>query len=608
VLDGSRAPEEAMLRFDATQQAGDCCIELKDDAAALDWYSEGLELARQIDDPFEVTVQLGKMAVALTNLKRYDEVLSHYAQARELLVRIGEEEDLQHKIKVHSNLFNVEALPRLIAYNDERTSHTQEALGRDLLRDLPAQLAASAQAVATGRAVPPATSWVVFRELEQAVRSAVVLLSNLLDGTAPSTAWQANSTLDLVGALCRRHYGADVKTPTDLPTAARLLMQVDRSRRAARLVRGVEDTSAGAGPSGGGSGGHVVYLRSFVVSPRLPRFNVPPWGVVDLEDLIACLMDLALVVELGRADIEHFGPGRATTTDADWRRVLRGLAIEAQVLVVIPGPTQGTSWEIEWVATNKFLHKTCFVMPPARAGHEWWWADNWAALRDWSLGLGLTLPEYRSDGCVFRLTSEGLVDTIDFSTIYFSDDLRLTLLTTLLYRSNPSYDFAYAIQQAAEAADAPHPASHADGASATLRELENKPRLELSNWYYDASSIPHSPGVLLLYETPFRLLWAEQTDELHATLARHVAGEPSDFTRAFFRVKLMPSLNAEIEPLLDQRLSIESVVSFRVRQIVSYRFCELTGARERERLLELMWSGASRRGKPRLPRRAAASR
>jgi hypothetical protein len=111
VLDGSRAPEEAMLRFDATQQAGDCCIELEDDAAALDWYSEGLELARQIDDPFEVTVQLGKMAVALTNLKRHDEALSHYAQARELLVRIGEEEDLQHKIKVHSNLFNVERCP-----------------------------------------------------------------------------------------------------------------------------------------------------------------------------------------------------------------------------------------------------------------------------------------------------------------------------------------------------------------------------------------------------------------------------------------------------------------------------------------------------------------
>ena len=55
--------------------------------------------------------------------------------------------------------------------------------------------------------------------------------------------------------------------------------------------------------------------------------------------------------------------------------------MEAQMLLVIPAYTQGTSWEIEWSITNKFLHKTCFIMPPPGADDETWWTNTWRELK-----------------------------------------------------------------------------------------------------------------------------------------------------------------------------------------------------------------------------------
>ena len=93
--------------------------------------------------------------------------------------------------------------------------------------------------------------------------------------------------------------------------------------------------------------------------------------------------------------------------------------------------------------TNKFLHKTCFVMPPSGEGQEAWWAESWEELKNWSVRLGLNLPEYTPKGCVFRLTSEGLTDRMDFSAIYDAGDLHNALLTRLLFRPNISFDFLY---------------------------------------------------------------------------------------------------------------------------------------------------------------------
>jgi hypothetical protein len=279
--------------------------------------------------------------------------------------------------------------------------------------------------------------------------------------------------------------------------------------------------------------------------------------------------------------------------------------MEAQMLLVIPAPTAGTSWEIEWVATNKFLHKTCFVMPPPGAGQESWWADNWRQLREWSVRLGLVLPEYTPAGCIFRLTLEGLIDRLDFSEIYWEEDIKRILLYKLLMRPNISWDFLYGAQSALEAerasssADAQQPPESVTA----FRELESALRFELSNWYYDAGNVPNAPGVILLYETPFRLLWAESTDDVNETLQRYTEGHAGDFTRAFFNLKVVHFLRqGELSQLLEKSLSIESIMSYRVRQFVSYRFCTLPEMHARTALVEAIWRGASKYGTPELPR------
>jgi tetratricopeptide (TPR) repeat protein len=81
-------PRDSWLYFDATQKIGDCAIELEDDADALIWYQRAMDAAREIDDPFEIHMQHGKIASALSNLKHYDEALHHLHEARDLLVRI----------------------------------------------------------------------------------------------------------------------------------------------------------------------------------------------------------------------------------------------------------------------------------------------------------------------------------------------------------------------------------------------------------------------------------------------------------------------------------------------------------------------------------------
>ena len=136
-LEHCHMPEDAALAFDTVQKTGDCHLQLEQDAAALSAYERALEIAKEIDDPFEIHVQLGKIASALNNLNRYDEGLAHYTEARDLLKRIAVDPALQQRVSVHRNLFNVDALPGRIAYTEERISHTREALGRDLLRELP---------------------------------------------------------------------------------------------------------------------------------------------------------------------------------------------------------------------------------------------------------------------------------------------------------------------------------------------------------------------------------------------------------------------------------------------------------------------------------------
>jgi hypothetical protein len=341
---------------------------------------------------------------------------------------------------------------------------------------------------------------------------------------------------------------------------------------------------------------------------------VEPWGLLDLEEVLACRLDESPLIALGNPELERFGPGRSTTTDEHWHAVLRALGMDAQVIIVIPTHTRGTSWEIEWVTSNKFLHKTCFLMPPPGPGDDAWWADNWRELKNWAVRFGLNLPDYTPDGSVFRLTSEGQLDEIGFSVIYGDGDLKWPLMHQLLFRPNPSWDFGYGIQQSLEADRArsaiearPAAAEHSNEACEgllpedqnMLAALEASDRLEMSNWFFDAPQVPTEPGVLMYFETPFRMMWAEAVDNVNETLSRHSDGAVSDFTRVLFHLKVLNHLTpTQVDQLITGALTIKAIMSFKVKQMVSYRFVVVKDAESRKRIADAIVRGVSKHGVP----------
>jgi tetratricopeptide (TPR) repeat protein len=612
-------PRDLWLMFDTTQKLGDCGIELEDDADALLWYERAMDAARQIDDPFEIQVQHGKIAGALRNLKRYDEAEDHLVQASALLVKLADDAALRDKIVVHRNSFTVEALPRLINYLEDYRASIHASLGRELLSDLPSHVGDSVLGVI--HSTPARSDWPVTAHLARAVSAAAGVLEELL-GLAPqgSAADQSEAAaLCRAGDLVRRHFGSRQDNPATLEMAARHLVHVDRSRRALAIATESGGTTLGAGPDFGPGSRHVVYLRSFIASPHLPDWEIPGWGQIDLEELLACRLDRSPLIALGNPDFERFGPGRVRTTDDNWRDVLRGLAFTAQILLVLPAMTRGTCWEIEWVLTSKLLHKSCIVMPPSSGAARDWWQANWTELKRWAAPLGVSMPDYDERGLIFRLGSEGQFDAIELHTLYDRDDLHMALLRGLLMRPNLSYDFLYAIQRSLATdtppSTTPTPAAGAqtadsdlDAAGKVLGRLQESQRMEMSEWWRNSAQVPATPGLLLLYEGPFRLLWVEDCEDLRAWLDGCAEGRATHFTRALFHLKIIRVLTGgQTTALLEGSLRIEDMMRVRVKQLVTYRFLELPDAPLRAEAADLAWRGALRVGVPELPR-ALASR
>jgi hypothetical protein len=143
------------------------------------------------------------------------------------------------------------------------------------------------------------------------------------------------------------------------------------------------------------------------------------------------------------------------------------------------------------------------------------------------------------------------------------------------------------------------PAAAAHSNDAIIATLEAADRLELSNWFYDAPHVPDEPGVLVYFETPFRVLWAEAVDSLNETLRCHSEGLASDLTRALFYVRVIDHLTPEqADQLLTKALTIESIMGIKMKQIVSYRFAVVNDPESRKRIADAIVRGASKYGVP----------
>lgn len=85
----------------------------------------------------------------------------------------------------------------------------------------------------------------------------------------------------------------------------------------------------------------------------------------DLETLLAMALDgYTPLVALGRPG-EQVGAGRILTTDENWRQVFSHLANKATLILLLPSPQPGTTWELR-IVLNDFilLSKTLFIIPP----------------------------------------------------------------------------------------------------------------------------------------------------------------------------------------------------------------------------------------------------
>jgi hypothetical protein len=78
------------------------------------------------------------------------------------------------------------------------------------------------------------------------------------------------------------------------------------------------------------------------------------------------------------------GAKRERLADANWQEVAAGWIRDAAAVIMIPGPTEGTQWELKEIATQGKLAKLILLFPFFRNGDdalvERYWRDSLAAL------------------------------------------------------------------------------------------------------------------------------------------------------------------------------------------------------------------------------------
>ena len=157
-----------------------------------------------------------------------------------------------------------------------------------------------------------------------------------------------------------------------------------------------------------------LYLRSFDVgkSSLLGRLvshvflsgqNFASYFVgarYDLEEELADALDTGILLAIGDKRISY-GAAKLTTGDG-WQDDFLALARRADRIVLIPGISPGTLWEIGQVLnTPELQQKTDWAML-AQTGKRRW---N-AIARECEARCGLRLPAYRRDGCAFALAPD----------------------------------------------------------------------------------------------------------------------------------------------------------------------------------------------------------
>jgi tetratricopeptide (TPR) repeat protein len=656
------------MRALALRKFGDCLIALEDFEKASSALSHALALAvelEELDDQIDVLGRLGYCHMRLGHpdiarrwyeqCLRLAEIKGHAPTIGVTMLELGrslaqlgaDRQALELFRRGRALLAGCEGAGRAVAHADAFIVKAAASIG-DALAAFVSQSIAERLRIAGDSSQPPRPAveewlgdlaedvWCGLLSLADERPEIVPLLSGVTFRERPTIG--ASDLLATVGAVTRTTYDAHSPDPKDVFEAARYIAQIRRGARASRLLARIREGALDVDISGTGNGSYLLYLRSFMAAPRLPRYNVEPWGEVDLEDLMASKLDLGPwpLIALGNPQAQAFGAGKIQTYDDTWQRDLTALGQHADLVVVAPCATGGTCWEIEWIVVQKFLKKTVFVMPPSAGDGLQWWSENWAALQRWSRYLGLGFPDYSAEGLFFALGPEGQAATKDYASVLQGSPLWETLLTEVLGQflnssewflqvrdvmpyvlrrreaERREVDEATVIQEDVESHVAritqrisslgPYLQKTVSPYMLGLLEKGLPPQGEFAQWPPAPGRIPSAPGVCTIWEGPSHLVFVEAASDLFAALELHAQGQVdgNSFGAAVFAQEILPGLSEDLRADVDKgALPPDKMVRFRVRR--NFRYRVLPMALAEARLYEAaIRGGALDAGLPRL--------
>jgi hypothetical protein len=174
------------------------------------------------------------------------------------------------------------------------------------------------------------------------------------------------------------------------------LRQRERDATAQRFLTRVEEAAPDRNTP------FALYLRSFQFDRAL-HLNGG-----DFESTLVYSIGRSLeVVALGWRG--NLGAARVTSTDSGWRADFERLSGGASVIFLIPGPSDGTLWEIGALHERGSFASTVFIMPPETRIGGRRMSDIWTDLLRQPQLSGFEIPAYRPDGAVFTLNGDGTI-------------------------------------------------------------------------------------------------------------------------------------------------------------------------------------------------------
>jgi hypothetical protein len=147
-----------------------------------------------------------------------------------------------------------------------------------------------------------------------------------------------------------------------------------------------------------------VALREVALIPLAKRIET-----IELEHLLAIVFDDVGIplVALGGPGT-GFGSGYIATDDVSWTGVISPMLDAATAVILLPGVSPGTCWELQYLIRKGHLQKTLFVMPKENSSVDW--KEYWRSASEAATEIGLKLPPYETDGRIFSMESVRDVD------------------------------------------------------------------------------------------------------------------------------------------------------------------------------------------------------